>query len=179
MWFRVGDKLLRLSIRKWCLITRLKCGKLRDLEEFKKIGGSWRIHDVYFDGNDEFQLQELDTMFDAFDFTQINDKNALRIALFYFMDRILCARPNERPIHKFILYVFVDLKCFNNFSWGTFSWNIVYNQMNTSLNKKAEKSIKKKKPVTSTNMRLIIFMPFVMKYKYVKYKYKYLYINII
>ena len=36
MWFRVCDDLLRFSIREWCLITRLKYGKLRDLEELKK-----------------------------------------------------------------------------------------------------------------------------------------------
>ena len=83
---------------------------MQDLEEFKKIG------DVYFNGNDEFQLQELDTRFEVSDFTQINDKDALRIALFYFADRVLCARHNERLIHKFILYVVTDLKCFNNFS---------------------------------------------------------------
>ena len=81
-------------------------------------------------------------MFDAFDFTQINDKDGLRIALFYFVDSVLCARPNERPIHKFILYVVADLKCFNDFSWGTYSWNIDYDQMNTSLNRKVEKSKK-------------------------------------
>ena len=116
MWFQVGDELLCFSIREWCLIIGLKYVELQDLEEFKKICGSWRIRDVYFDDNDEFQLQKLDTRFDAFDFTQINDNYALRIALFYFTNRVLCARPNERPIHKFILYVVADLKCFNNFS---------------------------------------------------------------
>ena len=40
MWFRVGNELLYFSIREWCLITRLKCGELQDLEKFKKIGGN-------------------------------------------------------------------------------------------------------------------------------------------
>ena len=37
----------------------------------------------------------------------------------------------------------------------------------------------RKKPVTSTDMRLIIFMTFVMECRCVKYKYKYVCINII
>ena len=71
---------------------------------------------MFISMTDEFQLQELDTRFETFDFTKINDNDAWRIILFYFADRVLCARPIERPIYKFILNVVIDLECFNNFS---------------------------------------------------------------
>ena len=130
-----------------CYISRIENGFLsQDLnvvnwkiwKELKKIGSILRILDVYFNGKDEFQLQELDTMFETFDFTKINDNDAWRIILFYFADRVLCARPIERPIYKFILNVVIDLECFNNFSWEIYSWNIFYDQINTSLNGKVE-----------------------------------------
>ena len=46
----------------------------------------------------------------------MDDTDALRIALFYFTDKVLCARPFEWRITKEIMHVMNDLDYFNNFS---------------------------------------------------------------
>ena len=94
----------------------MKYGDFIDLEEFEKIGGSWRYVMFNFNDNDDFLLKELDKMFEAFDFTKINDNDTLGIALFFFADSVLCVKHNERPINKYTLYVIANLECFNNFS---------------------------------------------------------------
>lgn len=69
----------------------------------------------------------------------MDDTDALRITLFYFTDRVLCARPFERRITKEIMHVVNYLDYFNNFSWGTYTWKILYKQMTKSLIGKVDK----------------------------------------
>ena len=65
--------------------------------------------------------------------------DALKIALFYFIDMVLCARPFERRITKEIMHDVNDLDYFNNFSWGTYMWKILHKQMTKRLIGKVEK----------------------------------------
>ena len=47
MWLRIDNKMLRFSLREWCLVAGLKYGNVENLH---KKNFSWRIHDQYFRG---------------------------------------------------------------------------------------------------------------------------------
>lgn len=81
------------------------------------------------------------------------------------------ARPNERSISNFILYAIVDLRCVNNFSCGTHSYNIVSDQISSSLNGKAEnirKEASKQHKHEAYNFSVFSYNVQVLK----KYKYE-------
>ena len=104
-------------------MTGLKCCNVKNLHK-KNFG--WRIRHQYFGGIRYFKLNDLDNMFDDFDFANMDDTDVLRIALLCFADSVLCARPFERRITKEIMHAVNDLDYFNNFYWGTYTWKMKY-----------------------------------------------------
>ena len=128
LWFRIGGKLLRLSIREWCLVTGLQCGSSVEMEF-----DTYDIRDNYFSDIMYGRLSDLDRKYLQFDFTEIPDSDALKITLYYFADRVLFARPDDRRLQIELMNAVEDLDYFNNIPWGTLTWDIIYDKVNNVL----------------------------------------------
>ena len=137
MWFEFCGQLARLSIGEWCLVTGLKYG-VYDIHRKAKVGVQHRLRDLYFDGDLGATLKEFDVRFEALNFNDVDDVDALKIALYYFADRVLNGRKDERKPNSKLLYEVDDLEYFKSLPWGRSSWQTVYDSLDTALNKKSE-----------------------------------------
>ncbi|KAH9725713.1 hypothetical protein KPL70_007982 [Citrus sinensis] len=122
-------------------------GRITNLSKF----GNWCDHDnallrqVARHGSDDNQLwfefgganlNELDANFEDLNFNDMEDTNVLKIVLYYFADRVLNRRKDERRPNPSLLNNVDDLQYFRSLSWGRESWNIVYDSLDTALNQK-------------------------------------------
>ncbi|KAH9671507.1 hypothetical protein KPL70_017399 [Citrus sinensis] len=137
MWFELCGQLARLSIDEWCLVTGLKYG-VYDIHRKAKVGVQHRLRDLYFDGDLGATLKEFDARFEALNFNDVDDVDALKIALYYFADRVLNGRKDERKPNSKLLYEVDDLEYFRSLPWGRSSWQTVYDSLDTALNQKSE-----------------------------------------
>ena len=135
MWFEFCGQLARLSIGEWCLVTGLKYG-VYDMHRKAKVEVQHRLRDLYFDGDLGATLKEFDARFEALNFNDVDDVDALKIALYYFADRVLNGRKDERKPNSNLLYEVDDLEYFRSLPWGRSSWQTVYDSLDTALNKK-------------------------------------------
>ena len=96
LWFQIGEHLIRLSIVEWCLVIGLSFGvdtnkKNDEMEQ--------RLRNTYFGGvRRKLNVNEFDAVFKELKFEEMDDMDALKIALFYFADRVLNARKNHCQI---------------------------------------------------------------------------------
>ncbi|GAY66887.1 hypothetical protein CUMW_252420 [Citrus unshiu] len=93
LWFQIGEHLIRLSIVEWCLVTGLSFG----VDTNKKMMKWSRGYGI---------------LFKKLKFEEMDDMDALKIALFYFAD--------IRP-------------------WGLLSWEMIYESLDNALFEKDEK----------------------------------------
>ena len=79
-----------MSIVEWCLVTGLSFGvdtnkKNDEMEQ--------RLRNAYFGGvHRKINVKEFDAIFKELKFEEMDDMDALKIALFYFADRVLNAK---------------------------------------------------------------------------------------
>ncbi|KAH9667254.1 hypothetical protein KPL70_020965 [Citrus sinensis] len=117
LWFQIGEHLIRLSIVEWCLVTGLSFGvdtnkKNDEMEQ--------RLRNTYFGGvHRKINVKEFDAIFKELKFEEMDDMDALKIALFYFADRVLNAI-RKHP-------------------WGLLSWEMIYESLDNALFEKDEK----------------------------------------
>ncbi|GAY54484.1 hypothetical protein CUMW_157050 [Citrus unshiu] len=100
LWFQIDEHLIRLSIVEWCLVTGLSYGVDIELRDDKKVD---RLQKTYFDGvHRKINVKEFDALFKESKFEEMDDMDnmdALKIALFHFADRVLNARKNHCQIN--------------------------------------------------------------------------------
>ena len=102
LWFQIVEHLIRLSIGEWCLVTRLSYGVDTALTNNKTVH---RLLNKYFDGLfHNINLKLFDALFKELDFEAMDNIVALKIALFYFADRVL----NGRKCHFQIYFSWLN-----------------------------------------------------------------------
>ncbi|GAY57337.1 hypothetical protein CUMW_178670 [Citrus unshiu] len=137
LWFQIGEHLIRLSIVEWCLVTGLSFGvdtnkKNNEMEQ--------RLRNTYFGGvHRKINVNEFDAIFKELKFEEMDDMHALKIALFYFVDRVLNARKNHCQINFDWLDQVDDIQYFRKRPWGLLSWEMIYESLNNALFEKDEK----------------------------------------
>ncbi|GAY35130.1 hypothetical protein CUMW_283120 [Citrus unshiu] len=81
LWFQIGEHLIRLSIVEWCLVTGLSYGVDTELRNNNTVH---RLRNTYFGGvHRKINLKEFDALFKKLKFEEMDDMDALKIALFY------------------------------------------------------------------------------------------------
>ncbi|KDO37216.1 hypothetical protein CISIN_1g041318mg, partial [Citrus sinensis] len=137
LWFQIGEHLIRLSIVEWCLVTGLSYGVDTELRDNKTVD---MLRNTYFGGvHRKINVKEFDALFKELKFEEIDDMDALKIALFYFADRVLNARKNHCQINFDWLNEVDDIQYFRNRPWGLVSWEMVYDSLDNALFEKDEK----------------------------------------
>ncbi|GAY60940.1 hypothetical protein CUMW_205960 [Citrus unshiu] len=97
LWFQIGEHLIRLPIVEWCLVTGLSYGVDTKLRNNKTVH---RLRNTYFGGvHHKINLKEFDALFKKLKFEEMDDMDTLKIALFYFADRVLNAKKNHCQIN--------------------------------------------------------------------------------
>ncbi|GAY45332.1 hypothetical protein CUMW_088670 [Citrus unshiu] len=69
----------------------------------------------------------------------MDDMDALKIALFYFADRVLNARKNHCQVNFDWLDQVDDIQYFQKRPWGLLSWEMIYESLDNALFEKNEK----------------------------------------
>ncbi|GAY57741.1 hypothetical protein CUMW_181790 [Citrus unshiu] len=137
LWFQIGKHLIRLSIVEWCLVTGLSFGvdtnkKNDEMEQ--------RLRNTYFGGvHRKINVKQFDAVFKKLKFEEMDDMDALKIALFYFADRVLNARKNHCQINFDWLDQVDDIQYFRKRPWGLLSWEMIYESLDNALFEKDEK----------------------------------------
>ncbi|GAY58583.1 hypothetical protein CUMW_188100 [Citrus unshiu] len=137
LWFQFGEHLIRLSIVEWCLVTGLSFAvdtnqKNNEMEQ--------RLRSTYFGGvHHKINVNQFDAIFKELKFKKMDDMDALKIALFYFADRVLNARKNHCQINVDWLDQVDDIQYFRKHPWGLLSWEMIYESLDNALFKKDEK----------------------------------------
>ncbi|XP_024035453.1 uncharacterized protein LOC112096264 [Citrus clementina] len=137
LWFQIGKHLIRLSIFEWCLVTGLSFGvdtnkKNDEMEQ--------RLRNTYFGGvHRKINVKQFDAVFKELKFEEMDDMDALKIALFYFADRVLNARKNHCQINFDWLDQVDDIQHFRKRPWGLLSWEMIYESLDNALFEKDEK----------------------------------------
>ncbi|KAK9181049.1 hypothetical protein WN944_024186 [Citrus x changshan-huyou] len=137
LWFQIGKHVIRLSIVEWCLVTRLSFGvdtnkKNDEMEQ--------RLWNTYFGGvHRKINVKQFDAVFKELKFEEMNDMDALKIALFYFADRVLNVRKNHCQINFDWLDQVDDIQYFRKRPWGLLSWEMIYESLDNALFEKDEK----------------------------------------
>ena len=97
LWFQIGEYLIRLSIGEWCLVTALSYGVDTALTNNKTVH---KLLNTYFDGLfRNITLKQFDALFEELDFKAMDDIDTLKIALFYFANRVLNGRKGHCQIN--------------------------------------------------------------------------------
>ncbi|XP_052297102.1 uncharacterized protein LOC127902282 isoform X2 [Citrus sinensis] len=78
-------------------------------------------------------------VFKELKFEEMDDMDALKIALFYFADRVLNARKNHCQINFDWLDQVDDIQYFRKRPWGLLSWEMIYESLDNALFEKDEK----------------------------------------
>ena len=73
------------------------------------------------------------------DFKAMDDIDVLKIALFYFADRVLNRRKDHCQINFNLLNEVDDINHFRSIPWGRLSWETIYESIDNALNGKANK----------------------------------------
>lgn len=137
LWFQVGDHLIRLSIGEWCLVTGLCYGEKVFLTKHKT---NHRLLNKYFGGRiRDINLGQFEEIFMNLRFKTMNDTDALKIAMFYFADRVLHGRKDHCQINFNLLNEVDDINHFRSIPWGRLSWETIYKSIDNVLNGKAKK----------------------------------------
>ncbi|GAY65099.1 hypothetical protein CUMW_238640, partial [Citrus unshiu] len=135
--FQIGEHLFRLSIVEWRLVTGLSYGVDTKLRNNKTVH---RLRNTYFGGvHRKINLKEFDALFKKLKFEAMDDIDALKIALFYFADRVLNARKNHCQINFSWLNEVDDIEYFRKRLWGLLSWKMIYKSLDNALFEKNEK----------------------------------------
>lgn len=79
---------------------------------------SHRLRDLYFDGNLEVNLKQFDARLKDLNFDDMDDVDALKVTLYYFADRVLNGRKDERKPNSLLLNDFDDLEYLRSLPWG-------------------------------------------------------------
>ena len=99
-----------------------------------------RLWNTYFGSvHRKINLKEFDTLFKKLKFEEMDDMDILKIALFYFADRVLNAKKNHYQINFDWLNEVDDIQYFRNRPWGLVSWEMVYDSLDDALFEKDEK----------------------------------------
>lgn len=69
---------------------------------------------LYFDGNLRANLKELDENFEDLNFNDMDNIDALKIALYYFANRVFNGRKDRRTLNSLLLNNIDDLEYFKS-----------------------------------------------------------------
>lgn len=137
LWFQIGKHLIRLSIVEWCLVTGLSFGIDTNQENDEM---EQRLRNTYFGGvHRKINVKQFDAVSKKLKFKEMDDMDALKIALFYFADRILNARKNHCQINFDWLDQVDDIQYFRKRPWGLLSWEMIYESLDNALFEKDQK----------------------------------------
>ena len=87
----------------------------------------------------DINLGQFEQRFMNLDFKAMHDTDALKIAMFYFADRVLNRRKDHYQINFNLLNEVDDINHFQSHLWGRLSWETIYESLDNALNYKANK----------------------------------------
>lgn len=108
LWFEFCGQLARLSVAEWCLVTRLNYG-VYDIHREAEVEVKHRFRDLYFDGDLGANLKQFDARFEDLNINNMDNVDALKFAPYYFADRVLNGRKDERKPNLVLLNEVDDL----------------------------------------------------------------------
>ncbi|KAJ4712634.1 Phospholipase-like protein [Melia azedarach] len=119
---------MRFSCIEFALITGLQFGPYPDIDV-----DSHRLKDLYFGQKAAPTLDDIDLAFFALDFTSIDDVDAVKLTLYYILERVLIGRAGRYLADLWLMSIVDDLDVFNQYPWGSVSWRYTYRSLSRAL----------------------------------------------
>ncbi|KAJ4727543.1 Phospholipase-like protein [Melia azedarach] len=128
MWFLIGETPMRFSRIEFALITGLTFGPYPEVSV-----DSHRLQDLYFGLKPAPNLDDIDSAFYAFDFTAIDDMDAVKITLYYVLERVVIGRAERYLADLWLMGLVDNLDEFNKYPWGSVCWRYTYRSLSRAL----------------------------------------------
>ena len=114
MWFYIGRKRIRFSRQEFVLITGLQMRDYPPAQQLHRKLGT-RLWDTYFSGVKKLSYIFLDQWYARLNLEKMDDADAVKLSLFYFVHRVLIPRDERSGIQNFVLCLVDDLDEFNKY----------------------------------------------------------------
>lgn len=134
MWFNVSGSLIRFSVVEFGLVMGLTFGPKKKRPTFQ----GHRIRDFYFEGRRSISQERLINTFNALDFSELNDEDAVKLSLLMIVHFFVCS-DTRRSIDQWLLQCVDDLPMFNSYTWGNESWDILLSSLQKAVVNGVEK----------------------------------------
>ncbi|KAJ4706646.1 Phospholipase-like protein [Melia azedarach] len=128
MWFLIGETPMRFSRIEFALITGLTFGPYLEVSV-----DSHRLQDLYFGLKPAPNLDDIDSAFYALDFTAIDDMDAVKITLYYVLERVVIRRARRYLADLWLMGLVDNLDEFNKYPWGSVCWRYTYRSLSRAL----------------------------------------------
>ena len=121
MYFGIGKVKARFSKHEFCLCTGLRFGQLAHVytDTYHALNGG--VHDRYF-GKGDVIAKDLFARFKEGNF--MNKDDAVKMALVFFVENILCGRDYRKKISPWLWTLVEDLDIFSSFAWGKYVYQM-------------------------------------------------------
>ncbi|XP_050381237.1 uncharacterized protein LOC126798342 [Argentina anserina] len=125
--FFIGDSITSFCEHDFSLVTGLKCGEFPQRVEVEP--SAIPLKEKYFRNLKSIPFTSLE---DSFSECEVAD-DSLKLALVLFAEGVLNGREKYKPIEMQFLMLVENLPEFNNYPWGSFSWNHTFECLREDL----------------------------------------------
>ncbi|KAJ4724895.1 Phospholipase-like protein [Melia azedarach] len=121
---------------------------------------SYKLKDLYFGPKHAPNLDDIDNILYALDFTTIDDMDAVKVTLYYVLERVVIGWAGRYLADLWLMGLVDDLDEFHRYPWGSISWHYTYRSLSRALRghaaqywvKSAEDEVEGKTYLTKYNL---------------------------
>lgn len=124
--FNVYKYIFIFGRREFCMCTGMKFGHY-DIEPFESAP-IVPFRDRVF-RHDNVMVRHLKVVFDGDAWDDMPDEDVVRLCLVMFVEFVLLGREPQYKAQLNLLALVEDLDVFNQFSWGSYTWSVLYNSI--------------------------------------------------
>ena len=144
IWFAVGGKPIRFSLKEFALTSGLKTGRRPSESELERVTKDERLKDELFGVGARVTLDQLKEKFISMD-SEARSRKKVRIAFVYLLAGFLMAQDPKKNIDPLYFQIVMDLELLNLFPWGNLSFEVIADYLSVDLKAKYEDRQKTKK----------------------------------
>ena len=150
IWYVVGGKPIRLSLKEFVFIFRLKTGPLPSWSDLERVTKDACLKDELFRVGARVTVDKLRSKFVNMD-SEPRSRKKVRVAFVYLLAGFLMAQDPSKSIYPYYFQMVMDLELFHRFPWGNVCFELIADYLSIDLNAKYDERQKKKKTAPKKN----------------------------
>ena len=144
LWFAIGGKPLRFSMKEFALVSGLKTGALPSRTELERVTEDHHLMDELFGEGVRVTLDMIRNEFLNVP-SEARSRKKVRLAFVYLLVGFLMAQDPKKNVDPFYFQIVTDLELFDSFPWGKLCFELIIDYLSIDMNVKYQERQKKKK----------------------------------